>query len=48
MVLRCVPFNKIVAFWVIFGMVAYWLLSGFVFFVKKYQYSKYTTAIQRF
>jgi hypothetical protein len=29
-------------------MVAYWLLSGFVFFVKKYQYSKYTTAIQRF
>lgn len=48
MVLRCVPFNKIVAFWIIFGMVAYWLLSGFVFFVKKYQFSKYTTAIQRF
>lgn len=48
MVLRCVPFNKIVAFWIIFGMVAYWLLSGFVFFIKKYQYSKYTSAIQRF
>lgn len=48
MVIRCVPFNKIVAFWIIFGMVAYWLLSGFVFFIKKYQYSKYTTAIQRF
>lgn len=48
MVIRCVPFNKIVAFWVIFGMVAYWLLSGFVFFIKKYQFGKYTTAIQRF
>lgn len=48
MVLRCVPFNKIVAFWIIFGMAAYWLLSGFVFFIKKYQYSKFTTAIQRF
>lgn len=48
MVLRCVPFNKIVAFWIIFGMIAYWILSGFVFFVKKYQYSKFTTAIQRF
>ena len=48
MVLRCVPFNKIVAFWIIFGMIAYWILSGFVFFVKKYQYSKYTSAIQRF
>lgn len=48
MVLRCVPFNKIVAFWIIFGMIAYWILSGFVFFIKKYQYSKYTTAIQRF
>lgn len=48
MVLRCVPFNKIVAFWIIFGMIAYWILSGFVFFIKKYQYSKFTTAIQRF
>jgi len=48
MVLRCVPFNKIVAFWIIFGMLAYWILSGFVFFIKKYQYSKYTSAIQRF
>ena len=48
MVLRCVPFNKIVAFWIIFGMLAYWVLSGFVFFIKKYQYSKFTTAIQRF
>jgi hypothetical protein len=48
MVLRCVPFNKIVAFWIIFGMIAYWILSGFVFFIKKYQYSKFTTSIQRF
>jgi len=29
-------------------MLLYWLLSGFVFFVKKYQYSRYTSVIQRF
>lgn len=48
MVLRCLPFNKIIVFWIIFGMISYWLLSGFVFFIKKYQYGKYTSAIQRF
>jgi len=29
-------------------MLLYWLLSGFVFFVKKYQYSRFTSVIQRF
>jgi hypothetical protein len=35
-------------FWVSFSMLLYWLLSGFVFFVKKYQFSRYTSVIQRF
>jgi len=29
-------------------MFVYWLISGFVFFIKKYQYSKFTSVIQRF
>jgi len=48
MVIRCLPFNKVVFVWICFGMFLYWLLSGFVFFVKKYQFGKYTTVIQRF
>lgn len=30
------------------GMFFYWLISGFVFFIKKYQFSKFTSALQRF
>jgi len=48
MVIRCLPFNKTVFVWIIVAMFAYWILSGFVFFIKKYQYSKFTSAIQRF
>jgi hypothetical protein len=48
MVIRCLPFNKTVFVWIIVAMFSYWILSGFVFFIKKYQYSKFTTAIQRF
>lgn len=40
--------NHVVFFWVALVMLLYWLLSGFVYFVKKYQYSKYTSVIQRF
>jgi len=29
-------------------MFLYWLLSGFTFFIKKYQFSKFTSVIQRF
>lgn len=47
-VVRLLPFNKILFIWLCIGMFSYWLLSGFVFFIKKYQYGKYTTAIQRF
>lgn len=48
MILRVLTFNKVVIGWVILFMMFYWLMSGFVFFFKKYQYGKYTSAIQRF
>ena len=35
-------------FWLSLSMLLYWLLSGFVFFVKKYQFSRFTSVIQRF
>ncbi len=47
-ILRSLGFNKIVFAWVGILMFVYWLLSGFVFFFKKYQFGKYTTSIQRF
>lgn len=48
LVLRLLPFNKIMFSWIVVLMFGYWLLSGFVFFFKKYQFGKYTTVIQRF
>lgn len=48
MYVRLLPFNKILFAWILVAMFLYWLLSGFVFFVKKYQFSKFTAAIQRF
>lgn len=48
MYIRLVPVNKILLGWLLVVMLVYWLLSGFVFFFKKYQYSKFTTVIQRF
>ena len=46
--LKSLPFNKVLFAWISILMFTYWLISGFVFFFKKYQFSKYTTAIQRF
>jgi hypothetical protein len=46
--LKSLPFNKLIFAWIAILMFTYWLLSGFVFFFKKYQFSKYTTAVQRF
>lgn len=46
--IRLLPFNKILFSWILICMFLYWLLSGFVFFVKKYQYSRFTSVIQRF
>ncbi len=48
MVIRCLPFNKTVFVWIVVAMFSYWLLSGFVFFIKKYQFGKFTSAVQRF
>lgn len=47
-ILRSVPFNKSVFGWLSLIMLFYWLISGFVFFIKKYQFGKYTSVIQRF
>jgi hypothetical protein len=46
--LKGLVFNKTVFGYFLVGMFFYWLISGFVFFIKKYQYSKFTTVIQRF
>lgn len=48
LVIRLIPFNKIMFSWICIIMFIYWLVSGFVFFFKKYQFGKYTAAIQRF
>ena len=50
----CMFLNKITPTYKIFFIIFilssffYWLLSGFTFFVKKYQYRYFTSAIQRF
>lgn len=48
MYIRLLPFTKIVLEILLIAMFLYWLVSGFVFFIKKYQYSKFTSVIQRF
>jgi hypothetical protein len=48
LVIRSLPFNKIMFEWFLVTMLFYWFISGFVFFIKKYRFSKFTTAIQRF
>lgn len=48
LVVKMLPFNKVVFQWFMALMFFYWLISGFVFFIKKYQYRYYTSSIQRF
>lgn len=48
LIVRSLPFNKIIFSWIGICMFTYWLVSGFVFFIKKYQFGKFTSAIQRF
>ncbi len=43
-----IQFIKQVAIWLIIGFLFYWLISGFNFFIKHYQFSKFTSQIQRF
>jgi hypothetical protein len=46
--IRSISFNKVIFEWFLIIMFLYWLLSGFTFFIKKYQFSKFTSVIQRF
>lgn len=48
MYVRSLSFGKVTFVWLIAAMFSYWMMSGFVFFIKKYQYSKFTSSIQRF
>ena len=46
--LKSLPFSKVIFSYILIGNMFYLLLSGFVFFIKKYQYRLYTSVIQRF
>lgn len=46
--LKSLPFLKLCFIYFLVASLFYLLISGFVFFFKKYQYRYYTTAIQRF
>jgi hypothetical protein len=48
MYIRALSFLKVIFEWFLIINVSYWLFSGFVFFVKKYRYNRFTSAIQRF
>jgi len=43
-----IQFLKQLAIWFVIGIIFYWLISGFNFFVKHYQFGKFTGQIQRF
>ena len=43
-----IQFLKQLSIWFVVGMMCFWLMSGFNFFLKRYQYGKFTSAIQRF
>lgn len=43
-----IQFLKQLAVWFVIGMLYFWLMSGFNFFLKRYQYGKFTSQIQRF
>ena len=41
-------FLRQLAVWAIVGLLFFWLISGFNFFLKRYRYGKFTSAIMRF
>lgn len=43
-----IQFLKQLSVWFVIGMLYFWLMSGFNFFLKRYQYGKFTSQIQRF
>lgn len=46
--LKSLPFAKIFGAYILIANMFYLLFSGFVFFIKKYQYRLFTSVIQRF
>lgn len=46
--LKSLPFTKVLFAYLLLASLFYLFISGFVFFIKKYQYRLYTSAIQRF
>jgi len=47
-VIKSLPFSKVIFGYIIIANMVYLFISGFVFFIKKYQYRLFTSAIQRF
>ena len=43
-----ITFLKQLAIWFVVGNLFFWLFSGFNYFIKRYLYGKFTSAIQRF
>lgn len=43
-----INFTRQIAVWFVVGMLFFWLMSGFNFFLKRYRFGKFTSAIQRF
>lgn len=43
-----VDFLRQCAVWAVFGFLGFWLFSSFNFFIKRYRFGKFTSAIQRF
>lgn len=43
-----INFTRQVGIWFVIGILFFWLISGFNFFIKRYKYGKFTGAIQRF
>ncbi len=48
MYMQYLPLARIAFVWISLFSILYLLISGFVFFFKKYQYGKFTSVIQRF
>ena len=47
-ILKLLPASVTLFQWFALGMFLYWLISGFVFFIKKYRFTRFTSSIQRF
>lgn len=43
-----VDFLRQTGVWAVFGFLGFWLFSSFNFFIKRYRFGKFTSAIQRF